>query len=109
MGYLRSIGILRLLFPASSLALMSYGLYRQEWWAFFGLVLFMTALLITIGSVNAQEQGIGYSPIRPATRSPSAEEFFPKGAIAFFAALIVFFGSVWMGLYALMIYRHSGI
>jgi hypothetical protein len=33
-------------------------------------------------------------------------EFFPKGAIAFFAALLVFFALVWLLFYALMIHRH---
>jgi hypothetical protein len=32
-------------------------------------------------------------------------DFFPKGAIAFFAALVVFFGTVWVGFYALLLYR----
>jgi len=34
------------------------------------------------------------------------ETFFPKGAIAFFAAMTAFFSVVWLALYALMIYRH---
>ena len=32
-------------------------------------------------------------------------DFFPKGAIAFFVALVVFFGAVWGCLYALMLHR----
>jgi hypothetical protein len=32
-------------------------------------------------------------------------EFFPKGAILFFAALLVFYAAVWLGLYALMVGR----
>ncbi|MDR3606641.1 MAG: hypothetical protein P4M08_04575 [Oligoflexia bacterium] len=36
-------------------------------------------------------------------------EFFPKGAILFFLLLIVFFALVWLGIYALMIYRHKGL
>jgi hypothetical protein len=38
-------------------------------------------------------------------KDPEAEEFFPKGAIFFLAALIVFFGAVWLGLYMLMVGR----
>jgi hypothetical protein len=34
------------------------------------------------------------------------QEFFPKGAVAFFAAMLVFFSAVWLGFYALMIHRH---
>ncbi|MFL5451409.1 MAG: hypothetical protein ACJ78V_05840 [Myxococcales bacterium] len=34
------------------------------------------------------------------------ESFHPTGAIAFFAAMTVFFAVVWLALYALMIYRH---
>ena len=34
------------------------------------------------------------------------KEFFPKGAIAFFAAMLVFFAAVWLIFYALMISRH---
>ena len=33
------------------------------------------------------------------------EEFVPRGAIAFFAAMIVFFAAVWGALYALMLHR----
>lgn len=32
-------------------------------------------------------------------------EFFPKGAIAFFLAMIAFFSVVWLGIYALMLSR----
>jgi hypothetical protein len=34
------------------------------------------------------------------------EEFFPRGAVAFFAAMLVFFAAVWLAFYALMIHRH---
>jgi len=34
------------------------------------------------------------------------EAFFPRGAIAFFAAMTVFFSVAWLALYAMMIYRH---
>jgi hypothetical protein len=34
------------------------------------------------------------------------EEFFPRGAIAFFAAMLVFFSAVWLFFYVLMIRRH---
>ena len=31
------------------------------------------------------------------------EEFFPKGAIAFFAAMLGGFGLIWLGMYWLMV------
>ena len=34
------------------------------------------------------------------------QEFFPRGAVAFFAAMTVFFAAVWLLVYALMIHRH---
>jgi hypothetical protein len=34
------------------------------------------------------------------------QEFFPTGAIAFFAAMLVFFSAIWLLFYALMIHRH---
>lgn len=34
------------------------------------------------------------------------EEFFPRGAVAFFVAMLVFFSAVWLAFYALMIHRH---
>jgi hypothetical protein len=39
--------------------------------------------------------------------SKGDEEFFPKGAIAFFAAMIVGFGLTWLGIYFLLLYRQS--
>lgn len=40
-------------------------------------------------------------------KEDSADEsaFVPKGAIAFFAALLVFYAAVWGGLYAVMVGR----
>jgi len=34
-----------------------------------------------------------------------AHDFFPKGAIAFFAAMLVGFALIWAGLYVLMVQR----
>ena len=34
------------------------------------------------------------------------QEFHPRGAIAFFAAMLVFFAAVWLFFYALLIHRH---
>lgn len=32
-------------------------------------------------------------------------EFYPKGAVAFFAALLAFFAAIWLACYALMVHR----
>jgi len=35
--------------------------------------------------------------------------FFPKGAVAFFVSLLIFFAVIWLSVYGLMIYRQFGI
>ena len=43
---------------------------------------------------------------------PSAQdnaEFFPKGAIAFFVAMLASFGLIWFGMYLLLLYRQVGL
>jgi len=44
----------------------------------------------------------------PQMSEPSREEeqFRPRGAVAFFAAMLVFFAVVWALFYGLMIHRH---
>ena len=37
--------------------------------------------------------------------SPETGEFFPKGAIAFFAAMLIGFGLIWLGMYLLLVLR----
>lgn len=37
------------------------------------------------------------------------EDFFPRGAIAFFALMIVGFGLIWLGIYLLLLHRQSGL
>lgn len=37
------------------------------------------------------------------------EDFVPRGAIAFFAAMIVFYGVIWLGMYFLLIHRQLGL
>jgi hypothetical protein len=36
-------------------------------------------------------------------------DFFPRGAIAFFAAMIAVYGIIWLGIYALLVYRQMGL
>lgn len=42
---------------------------------------------------------------QPTIASPSEEEFFPKGAIAFFVAMIAGFGVIWLAIYLLLLQR----
>lgn len=47
-----------------------------------------------------------YNPV-PSTQNQG--EFFPKGAIAFFAAMLVAFGLIWFGMYLLLVHRQLGL
>lgn len=38
--------------------------------------------------------------------SPTEEEFFPKGAIAFFVTMIAGFGLIWLGMYWMLVHRN---
>lgn len=38
-----------------------------------------------------------------------AEEFFPKGAIAFFVTMLGGFALIWLGMYVLLVHRQLGI
>lgn len=51
------------------------------------------------------------SQLDPTQRSVNFDEsqFFPKGAIAFFVGMLLFFAVIWLGVYALMIFRHTGL
>jgi hypothetical protein len=40
---------------------------------------------------------------------PEDKDFFPRGAIAFFAALIALYGIIWLGIYALLLHRQLGL
>lgn len=40
---------------------------------------------------------------------PAEEEFFPRGAIAFFAAMIAAYGLIWLAIYFLLLHRQSGL
>jgi hypothetical protein len=37
------------------------------------------------------------------------QEFFPKGAIAFFATMLGGFALIWLGMYMLLVHRQLGI
>ena len=47
-----------------------------------------------------------YEDRRMADQQKAEQTFHPRGAVAFFGAMLVFFGSVWLFFYALMIHRH---
>jgi len=40
---------------------------------------------------------------------PGEEDFFPRGAIAFFAAMIAAYGLIWLGMYYLLLHRQLGL
>ena len=40
---------------------------------------------------------------------PAEGEFFPRGAIAFFAAMIAAYGLIWLGIYSLLLHRQLGL
>jgi len=48
-----------------------------------------------------------FSLFYAAFMAEQSGEFYPKGAIAFFAAMVVFFAVVWVLFYALLIRRHG--
>jgi hypothetical protein len=45
----------------------------------------------------------------PASKAATTEEFYPKGAIAFFAAMLGAFALIWLGMYVLLVHRQLGI
>ncbi|MGO9520320.1 MAG: hypothetical protein ACLPND_25060 [Candidatus Korobacteraceae bacterium] len=40
---------------------------------------------------------------------PSDGDFFPRGAIAFFAAMIAAYGLIWLTIYFLLLHRQLGL
>lgn len=42
-------------------------------------------------------------------QSQPVQDFFPKGAIAFFIAMLVGFGLIWLGMYLLLVHRQLGL
>ena len=46
------------------------------------------------------------NPVPPAQ---DHAEFFPKGAIAFFIAMLLSFGLIWFGMYLLLLHRQTGL
>jgi len=38
-----------------------------------------------------------------------SEEFFPKGAIAFFVSMLAAFSLIWLGMYFLLVHRQLGL
>ncbi len=41
--------------------------------------------------------------------NPTDEEFFPRGAIMFFAVMIAVYGLIWLGIYFLLLHRQLGL
>jgi len=44
----------------------------------------------------------------PAEKAVS-EEFFPKGAVAFFVTMLGAFSLIWLGMYLLLVHRQLGL
>ena len=40
---------------------------------------------------------------------PDAGDFFPRGAIAFFAAMVAAYGLIWLAIYYLLLHRQLGL
>ncbi len=40
---------------------------------------------------------------------PGDEDFFPRGAIAFFGVMIAAYGLIWLAIYYLLLHRQSGL
>jgi hypothetical protein len=40
---------------------------------------------------------------------PGDGDFFPRGAIAFFAVMIAAYGLIWLGIYYLLLHRQLGL
>jgi len=72
-------------------------------------VMIVTSLLITLlafgTATSVMEVEVSSSSGQEGKSRKTLEEFFPKGAIAFFVSMLVFFGGTWLALYALMLYR----
>ena len=45
------------------------------------------------------------TPDQRANDDPANEGFFPKGAIAFFVAMIAGYGVIWLAIYLLLVQR----
>ena len=39
----------------------------------------------------------------------TSDEFFPKGAIAFFVSMLAGFALIWLGMYLLLVHRQLGL
>jgi hypothetical protein len=61
---------------------------------------------MTAQSARGDHEAVSIVTSRCMIRSKvSPDRFVPKGAIAFFAAMIVFYGAVWLLLMAVMVAR----
>lgn len=95
-----------------SIATIVYGFVSDSTLIGLGSVLLVTAIiaaLATYGSATSLMEVTKVPVEQPAVVAKPESEFFPKGAIAFFLAMIAFFGATWLGLYGLMIYRGSNL
>lgn len=55
------------------------------------------------GLLRSRVRLVYEDPSMPSDKDP---EFVPRGAVAFFAAMLVFFAAAWLFFYGVMIHRH---
>ena len=51
----------------------------------------------------------GIASVPKVDSGPAEGEFFPRGAIAFFVAMIAAYGLIWLAIYFLLLHRQSGL
>lgn len=56
---------------------------------------------------NARDSNV--SSIAPSTIVGEEDAFVPRGAIAFFVAMLVAFAVIWLGMYEILVVRQSGL
>jgi hypothetical protein len=49
------------------------------------------------------------SSIAPATTVREQDAMVPRGAIAFFVAMLVAFAVIWLGMYEILVVRQNGL
>jgi hypothetical protein len=62
-----------------------------------------------IASVNKSVEANNASAIAPATTMREHVFAVPSGAVAFFVAMLLAFGVIWLGMYEIVVIRQSGL
>jgi len=68
---------------------------------------------ISCGALRRRQHTLNFDwevgPVSNDDSKPTEGEFFPRGAIAFFAAMIAAYGLIWLAIYFLLLHRQSGL